>query len=216
MDSLPDFESEIMNLKSYQALKMMPLEKKIALVNFLDTAQVESVKRIRGKITKLEAEGDSGIKQGNKSLARIQGTSPGDTMVVIALNSGIPGEDMIETDYGLPGGNVNDGSVDFIYKWEAFENILGLYRIYSNESFQIEKDATTFYKINSLEHVSSYIVGITFGVTWTETLCLDYAGLYNASLILEGTLSGFGISRPLSNQRYVNAGIVWGTQGGHY
>ncbi|MET3877748.1 hypothetical protein [Chitinophaga sp. OAE865] len=216
---IPDIESEIMGKRTYQEFEMMPVEKKFSIVNFLDTASTERIERVQAKIADLQAGSTPGRKQvNNKSLALLGEPTPQEYVDVLPMNATRPGVDYVESNAYPDDSYYYTGNIiDFIYKWQAFENILGLYKIYSNEKFQIQKESTDYYKIVTLQHQSSYIVGITGGVEWTETLSNNYTNnLYFAYLYIAGTISGYGITVERSNTRYVNARVAFFTSGGHY
>jgi hypothetical protein len=218
LDPLPNIENEILSKKTYHEFEMMPLEKKFAIVNFLDTATAESILRVKSKIAVLESANAPDRKSvKDKSRTAVSATTTEEWLTVVSNSSTIPGEDLIETDSPWNPNMSNGSTVDFVYKWQAFENILGLYKIYSNEKFKLQKEVEQQFKIVGLEHASSYIVGITGGVEWTETLSRNYSqNLYFAWLNIAGTLSGYGITIEKSNSRYVNAGRAYVTSGGKY
>lgn len=218
LEPLPDIESEVLSKKTYQEFEMMPIEKKFSIVNFLDTASAERAEMVKRKIAALEA-GNAPVRKPvkNKSLALLSEPTPQEYLWVVPMNTSTPGVDYVESNYTPDGDYYTGNIIDFIYKWQAFENILGLYKIYSNEKFAIQKETTDLYKIVTLQHQSSYIVGITGGVEWTETLSNNYtSNSYHAYLFIAGTLSGYGITVEKSNNRYVNAGRAFFTSGGHY
>ncbi|RFS21743.1 hypothetical protein DVR12_13865 [Chitinophaga silvatica] len=213
---VPDIESEILSKKTYAEFESIPIEKRIALVNFFDTASIERSQIIKTKIASLQSVLTPKAKPNkNKPLASVSEPTTAELLWLVPLNSNTPGFDYLEDDSD-PGHTEVNSSIEFSYKWQMFDNIFGFYSIYSRERFKVKKDLNGNYLIESLQHMSSFIEGFTFGVTWTETEAYIYSGQYNAFLHVSGIQEYLGVSFEKNNSRYVNAGVIYSSYGGHY
>ena len=95
-----------------------------------------------------------------------------------------------------------------------------IYRVVSKEQVQVADQGPTRepgsrYPIQSLTHMSSYILGFAPGISWVENNHEEVFNLggYNVALITGGILSAIGFNREITATQYANMSMAYATGG---
>lgn len=211
---------EVLNMTSHTQLTDLSYDKNVELIRYLDHASGQEVNAIFEKMKSLNRSKKLAIEE---KLAKSQ--EPG-ALSSDELNSLVDNDpyephhaDRIDDVYvSGPGWGEFGPDVNYRYVWTMAYSILYIYSIQSSDLFELQNMGSSLpinsrYQIRALSHVTSYIEGFSPGLTWQDTGSEHIKGLYFAHLRTFGMLSQMGINIPKEGKRYVNAGVVYGTNG---
>jgi hypothetical protein len=177
-------------------------ESLVSIVKFLDTATAEDRKALYDKIYP--------AVETNKSSKIAEDTGPNaydmaGTMAPLSNPNDDP-DAWYETGPGPYG-------FTLFYNWTVLTSPISVYFVTSKERCDLSDGGPTVdldirYAFNGLNHVNSYMLGFTAGVSWTEVANDLYKGNYTAYSTVQGTLSGGGFHFEKQGTRIFNAGAV--------